>query len=174
MKYKGIILAFIFAVGLTVVYLLSGGVTTSKKGIVAGMDAPFFEAKDLAGNVWSLKDLKGKVVILNFWATWCDTCKMEKPFFNNLYEALKDRGDVVFLSVLYNDEPEKGKQFMLKHSYNFPVLSDEQKISSHYGIRAVPETFVIDKRGVIAQKIVGPMKWDSEEVKEAILRLLKT
>lgn len=173
MKHKGLILLSIFFAGILFIYLLTKGDSPVKRTtLLTGDKAPLFEAKDTDGRLWRLADLNGKVVLLNFWATWCDTCKMEKPFFNNLYNTFKDSKDIVLLSVLYNDDIQKGKQYMQRHDYRFPLLADEQ-ISSKYGVRGVPETFVIDKKGVLAQKIIGPTKWDSEEVIEALKKLLK-
>lgn len=174
MRYKGIVLAVIFLSGFLTIYFLSKGDSPVKRGLYAGDAAPAFEAKDTEGNLWRLGDLKGKVVVINFWATWCDTCKMEKPFFNQLYESLKDQGDIVFLTMLYNDDIQSGREYMQKHSYRFPLLEDRHGIAAQYGLRAVPETFVIDKKGNLAQKIVGPMKWDAEDVRAAMLRLMKS
>lgn len=173
MKYKGVILLTIFALGITIVYLLSFNNPASSKLLYQGSDAPKFELIDTNNKSWKLSELQGKVILLNFWATWCDTCKEEKPFFNNLYEELKDNNDIVFLTVLYNDDITKAINYVNKNSFKFPIIEDTKKIYTQFGIRGVPETFVIDKKGKIAQKIVGPMKWDSPDVKSAIIRLTK-
>jgi peroxiredoxin len=174
MRYKGIVLILIFLVGLGTIYSLSRDGHAPKRGIYTGDPAPDFEARDLNGKLWRLSEIKGKVVLINFWATWCDTCKMEKPFFNRLYQNFKGNDGIVFLTMLFNDDLQKGREYIQKYAYDFPVLEDRQGVAAQYGVRAVPETFVIDKRGKIAQKIVGPMKWDSEEVREAIERLLRS
>ncbi|MCX8069709.1 MAG: TlpA family protein disulfide reductase [Thermodesulfovibrionales bacterium] len=174
MRYKGAILVAIFILGITLIYLLSDTNPVSSTRLYQGSDAPQFDLIDTNNKSWKLSELKGKVILLNFWATWCDTCKEEKPFFNNLYEELKENKEVVFLTVLYNDDIQKAIDYVNKNSFKFPIIEDKRKIAHQFGIRGVPETFVIDKKGKIAQKIVGPMKWDSPDVKSAIIRLTKS
>ncbi|HIJ59128.1 MAG TPA: TlpA family protein disulfide reductase [Nitrospirae bacterium] len=174
MKYKSLVLSLIFVMGIIMIYLLSDENKVVSKVPYQGGDAPNFELIDTDKKSWKLSELNGKVILLNFWATWCDTCKEEKPFFNKLYEEFKNNKDIIFLTVLYNDDINKAINYMNRNSYKFPIIEDTNKIYLRFGLKGVPETFVIDKRGKIAQKIIGPIKWDSPDVKDAILRLLKS
>lgn len=131
--------------------------TTDKAQI--GMPAPDFSLKDISGKTWHLKELKGKIIVLNFWASWCDECKVEK---RSMQAYLKKNGsseDLVFLTVLYKDDPSKISE-VIKEEIKFPVLLDDGVVSTIYGVKGVPETFLIDKKGVLRRKIVGPIPWD--------------
>lgn len=169
---KGIILFFIFAIGIAAIAILSKTDEKAMKKAAIGLEAPNFELKDTDGRTWKLSDLKGKIVFLNFWASWCDSCKEENPSINNLYNAQKGNDKFVFLSVLYNDDPAKALEYMKANGFNFPVLPDTKNLTAQYGLTGVPETFIIDKKGIIKQKVVGPIKWDTPDVLAAIAKLV--
>jgi peroxiredoxin len=118
--------------------------------------APSFTLQDLNGKQVSLSDFKGKVVVLDFWATWCPPCVKEIPHFIELYEQYKDQGfAMVGISV---DREGAGvvSSFAQKYSINYPVLMTDGRIEKAYGdITSIPTTFVIDKAGNIRQKYVG-------------------
>lgn len=135
------------------------------------LDAPAFELKDTDGKIWKLSDLKGKVVLLNLWASWCGTCKEELPSIQNLVNSEKDNNRLVFISVLYNDSPAKALAYLKENGFAFPVLIDTGHVAEIYGITGVPETFIIDKKGILKQRVVGPLKWDSPEVKSALAQM---
>lgn len=159
MNNKGIILLAIFVVGIAAVLFLSKSEKPPKKlTAVVGFDAPLFELKDIEGRTWKLSDLKGKVVLVNFWASWCETCKEEKPYFRDLIN--KFGNEMVYLSVLYNNEPADAKKYMKDAEYDFPVLIDDKKIALEYGLTGVPETFIIDRKGILSKKIIGGIHWD--------------
>lgn len=171
MKNKGIILAVILILGIAgVVFLLKSEDLPPKK-IAVGLEAPSFQLKDTDGKVWKLADLRGRVVLLNFWASWCDTCKEELPSVQKLINAQTGNDALLFLSVLYNDSPAKALSYMKTNGFIFPVLIDDSDMARRYGITGVPETFVIDKKGIIRQKVVGPLLWDSRNVIAALTSL---
>ncbi len=129
-----------------------------------GKPAPGFDTLDMQGNVWSLSKHRGQVVFLNFWATWCEPCREEMPSMQRLYAKLpKDRFKMI---ALYNkDRPAVVKNFVAKLGITIPILDDEQNIiGERYGLTGLPETFIIDKQGVIREKFIGPAEWDSPEV----------
>ncbi|MCS7214856.1 MAG: TlpA disulfide reductase family protein [Thermodesulfovibrio sp.] len=129
-----------------------------------GLPAPDFQLKDINGKKWRLEDLKGKIVILNFWASWCNDCKEEK---NSMQAYLNKNGnpdDLIFLTVLYKDNPMVVSDMIKKGGYTFPVLIDDGVVSSIYGIKGVPETFLIDKKGILRHKILGPIQWDNPHI----------
>lgn len=169
---KGPILLSIFIVSISLIFMLTKGENEPKiKRLLIGDTVPAFQLRDIDGKTWSFAELKGKVVLLNFWATWCDTCKMEKPYLIRLIDSMKDERDIIFLTVLYNDDEKKAYNFVKQNNYTFPVLTDSLKIASTFGVVGVPETVVLDKKGRFTQKLVGPVKWDSPEIKEALIKL---
>lgn len=129
-----------------------------------GMPAPNFELKDINGNSWILDKLKGKIVILNFWASWCNECKLEKKSIQSYINKNGASDDLVFLTIIYKDNPEVVSDIVKKNGYTFPVLLDNGEISVIYGIKGVPETFLIDKRGILRHKIIGPVDWDNPHI----------
>ncbi len=171
MKSRGVVLAVILVLGiLGLIVVLKSREQPERKAAV-GLDAPAFELKDTAGKQWRLADLRGKVVLLNIWASWCETCKEELPSIQSLINLEKDNGKLIFISALYNDSPEKALAYLKANGFAFPVLIDTGGVASLYGITGVPETFVIDKKGTVRQHVVGPLKWDSPDVRDALTRL---
>ena len=137
-----------------------------------GNPAPDFDTVDLQGNVWSLSKLKGKVVFLNFWATWCPPCREEMPSMQRLYAKLpKDKFEMI---ALFNkDEPAAVKNFIAKLGITIPILSDEYNFAgTKYGLTGLPETFIVDKQGIIREKIIGAAEWDSPENIEMLMKYI--
>ena len=131
---------------------------------VVGNLAPDFTLTDIEGRTWTLSQLKGQVVFLNFWATWCPPCVSEMPSMQNLYKTLP-QDQFTMLAVLYNDEAGNAKRFAEKLDITLPILIDESsRTGMNYGLTGVPETFILDKEGIIREKVTGPAEWDSAEV----------
>ncbi|RMG92064.1 MAG: TlpA family protein disulfide reductase [Zetaproteobacteria bacterium] len=136
----------------------------------AGEAAVDFQLPDLQGKMHSLP--KGDVVILNFWATWCPPCREEIPSMAKLHERFAAKGlRVVAVSVDQNDEDLAG--FVREHQLPFEVLHDpEARVSRRYGVFKYPESFLIDRNGVVRHHLVGAVDWTSEPVVEAVEALL--
>jgi len=137
-----------------------------------GKPAPNFDTIDMKGNVWSLSKLKGQVVFVNFWATWCAPCREEMPSMQRLYNKLpKDKFTMI---ALYNkDKPAVVKNFVAKLGITIPILDDQQNIiGQKYGLTGLPETFIIDKQGVIREKFIGPAEWDSPEYVDMLTKYI--
>ncbi len=142
------------------------GATTSIAAI--GRPAPDFLLKDTKSRSWKLSDLKGKVVFVNFWATWCKPCRDEMPAMEELNKDL-DKERFQMLAVLSGDQPEMGERFIRMIGGTFPVLPDDTgAVSKLYGITGVPETFIVDADGVVREKFIGPRPWNSREAKEML------
>jgi peroxiredoxin len=122
--------------------------------------APDFHLPNLDGNLVRLADFKGKVIFLNFWATWCPPCIQEMPWMETLYRSLKGR-EFEMLAVSIDEDGKKAvRPFMEKYSLTLPVLVDhDKKVAALYGITGIPETFIINKQGVVDLKIIGPQNW---------------
>ncbi|MDP8299450.1 MAG: redoxin domain-containing protein [Candidatus Tantalella remota] len=118
--------------------------------------APDFTLKDLDGNNYSFASTKGKVVILDFWATWCPPCRIGIPEFQALYEQYKDKGLVVVGVALDQGGVQVVKPFVKKNGVTYLVaIGDRGVVAAYGGIRGIPTTFVIDRQGKIVQKYVG-------------------
>lgn len=125
-----------------------------------GVPAPSFSLPGLDGKNVSLADFKGKVVLLNIWATWCAPCVAEMPSMEKLYQELKGE-DFELLAVSVDESgAEAVKPFMDKHKLGFPVLLDTMgEIKNRYQATGIPESFIIDKDRIIVEKIIGPRDW---------------
>jgi peroxiredoxin len=130
---------------------------------LAGKSADNFTA-EIAGKTEHLSDFKGKVVVLNFWASWCPPCVSEAPAMNRLQQYIASRNGVV-LGGSIDEDPQAYDKFLKDYNVNFPTFRDpSKKISLEYGTSIIPETYIIDRHGKIARKIIGEQQWDSAEM----------
>jgi cytochrome c biogenesis protein CcmG, thiol:disulfide interchange protein DsbE len=145
--------------------------------VPAGDIAGEFKLEDaFSGQTVSLSSLKGKVVFLNVWATWCGPCREEMPSMETLYDELKSNKDFVMLAV---SQDTKGKSVVVpyveKNGYHFKILLDpENKVGESYSVSGVPETFIIDRNGRIVAHHMGAFDWSRPDVKEALQQLLSS
>ena len=124
------------------------------------------------GRPQSLSGLKGKVVLLNFWATWCGPCRSEMPSMETLYARHREKG-LEILAVNCQEQQSEVLSFMTNNALSFPALLDmDGKVSSTYGIRAIPTSFLLDREGKIILKLTGSINWDTPEIHAAMERLL--
>jgi len=118
-------------------------------------EAPGFTLKNLDGKTVSLSQYRGKVVFLNFWASWCPPCRQEMPSMERLNEVFGKK-DFVILAVNVEQDIEAVKAFLEDYPYTFPILLDpEAKAQQAYGVYRFPESFLIDKKGNVVRKFVG-------------------
>lgn len=144
------------------------------KAVVAGDVAPDFQLEDTKGKQVSLSSLRGKVVLVNLWATWCPPCREEMPSMERLNKAMAGE-DFVMLAV---NAETNGRtvvpDFLAKTPYNFPILYDDQAVvQKSYGVFKFPESFIIGKNGTVIEKIVGPLDWSSEKTIAYFKKLAK-
>jgi cytochrome c biogenesis protein CcmG/thiol:disulfide interchange protein DsbE len=119
----------------------------------------------------SLSQFRGQVVILNFWATWCPPCVEELPSLMSLQARTQGKG-VVVLGVSIDGDGDAYHRFLRQHGVNFLTVRDpEQRISGMYGTSGWPESYVIDRQGVMRRKFVGPVDWNSPEVMQFLSKL---
>ena len=124
-----------------------------------GEVAPDFELISFQDNTYQLADFRGSVVVINFWASWCESCKPEARDLEAAFQYYLDRGDVVFLGVDYVDTEPEALAYLEEFGITYPNGPDlRTEISQAYRIRGVPETFVIDQEGVVAHVQIGPFQ----------------
>jgi thiol-disulfide isomerase/thioredoxin len=116
-----------------------------------------------AGHGVGLDDFRGKIVFLNFWTTWCPTCITEMPSMEKLHQRLVDK-NFAMVTVNIKESASQVKNFFDKYKLTFTALLDTTgEVSTDFGIRSIPTTFILDKSGQIIGRITGPREWDSKE-----------
>jgi peroxiredoxin len=143
--------------------------------IAAGEKAAAFKLTDLSGDPVSLADLRGKVVFLNIWATWCAPCREEMPSMEKLYQRLHGNKSFVMLAVSQDTSSRaEVAAYVEKHGYHFDVLLDpKNSVAEAYKVTGVPETFIIDSGGRIVAHHSGAFDWSQPEIRDALEELLK-
>lgn len=135
-----------------------------------GSQAPNFSLPLMNGGEVSLDDYKGKVVLLNIWATWCNPCRDEMPSMEQLYQNMKGKPFEILAVSIDTRGSKDVEPFVKKLGLTFPVLLDsDKKVNNMYQATGVPETFIIDKNGIVRQHILGPVNWSSSQNPENML-----
>ncbi len=173
MNNKKIVLLLVFF--LTAFILIFTFVNSKPKHDVAvGLYAPLLEIKDdMTGRKLVLGDLKNKVLFVNFWATWCPPCREEMPSIDSLWKSMHGNEKFQMITILYKDPYQAGIAYMKQSGYTFPVYSDSNEMTAkNFGVTGVPETYIIDKKGILRKRVLGPAEWNSPEAKNLIDSLL--
>lgn len=137
------------------------------------VEAIDFELEDMQGVLRKLSSYRGKIVFLNFWATWCGPCRIEMPSMQRVYEEFKGEG-LVIVAVDLREDREQVKRFLDQYGLTFPVLLDKTgRVGATYGARAIPTTYLIDRKGYIIGRAIGAREWDTREMKSFFQEILK-
>jgi cytochrome c biogenesis protein CcmG/thiol:disulfide interchange protein DsbE len=149
--------------------LLFLGLLKSQKGqMKPGEKAPEFSFTTFEGNQFNSSDLRGKVVLLNIWASWCKPCEQEAPDLEAAWRYYEPRGDVVFLGVAWTDTDKKSKEYIQKFDITYPNGPDlGTRIYQAFRATGVPETYIIDRNGVLTYIKISPFE-SVAEIKQAI------
>lgn len=134
------------------------GMAAQSLKVEVGEPAPEFTLETPDGELVSLSDYRGQVVVLNFWATWCTPCRKEMPEFQALWEAHEAEGDVVVLAVNLQESAGNVTEFVDEFGLTFPVVLDSGgDVLDQYGLPGLPGTFFIDAEGVLQARVLGPL-----------------
>ena len=135
-----------------------------------GSNAPDFTVQDSDRKI-TLSELRGKVVVLNFWATWCAPCVEELPSLVNLQQKMRNKG-ITVLAVSVDQDESLYRRFVQDHNLNLLTVRDaNQKSNNLYGTFKFPETYIIDRNGVMRRKFIGPVDWATPEVVDFLSKL---
>lgn len=133
---------------------------------------PQFSLYDLEGNLINIEDYKGKIILLNFWATWCPNCRQEAPFLEKLYDQFKTKDFLIF-RINAKESKETIHKYLEKHPSKIAILLDEKnKVGNLMAVWAHPTSFLIDAQGRIRYRAMGMVDWSSAEVVTIIEKML--
>ena len=169
---------FLFILLLAGATIASSGCYHGSRPSDIGKQAPNFTVKD-ADHAVSLDQYRGKIVVLNFWASWCAPCVEELPSLEQIQADFKDKG-VVVVGVSVDDSADDYHKFLKDHNVNFVTVRDpgtqstrgvDAPVATLYGTYKFPETYIIDRNGVIRRKIIGATNWNQQDMVEYLSRL---
>ncbi len=133
--------------------------------------APDFELIDIEGNTYRLSDYRGKVLIINFWATWCPPCREEMPSMDRARKMLKGE-DILMLAVNVGEDEDTIFQFTANYTVGFPLLMDrDSKVAGEWPVRGLPTTFIVDPKGRLAYRAIGGRTWDDPTLLDQVRAL---
>ena len=159
---------------VALVVMVLAVVGCQRSGKMVGREAPEFSLTDLSGRAVKLSYLRGRIVFVNLWTTWCAPCREEMPAMQALYTQLHGP-DFEMLAVNADQNGRAAvERFVQELGLTFPVLPDpDLQIADRYGVTGYPETFLIDRNGRIVAHEIGPRAWDSPASHAALRRLIE-
>ncbi len=141
--------------------------------LAIGDNAPEFSVPALPSGSLDLKNYRGQVVVLNFWATWCPPCVEETPSLEEFAEKMRDHG-VIVLSVSVDEDQKALQDFVQKYHISFPVGRDpDRSLAARFGTWQFPETYILDRRGLLAEKLANAADWSDPRIQSFVLDLAR-
>lgn len=150
----------------------AGGTASTGESSLKPAQIPDLTVEDIEGNIVSLRALKGKVVFINFWATWCPPCREEMPTIQKLKTHFNGNKDIVFLMVDIDGRLKASSNYLKKHGYDLPVYKAQGAIPRAFLGDAIPVTLILDKAGTVVARVEGASDYGTEEVYKGIEELL--
>jgi peroxiredoxin len=139
--------------------------------VAIGDSAPDFSVPALPSGSVDLKSYRGQIVVLNLWATWCPPCVEETPSLVQFAEKMKQHG-VVVLGISVDEDPKALQDFVQQNNISYPIGRDPNRLlSARYGTFQFPETYILDRRGHLAEKVIGATDWDDARMQNFVLDL---
>ncbi len=126
--------------------------------------------QDFQRNNYKLEDFKGKIILINFWASWCPPCRAEMPVFQKLYDDYREKVSFIFVT---DDQPDKVVKYMSEFNYHLPVYFLRSVPTQTFNIHSLPTTFVINRKGEIQVNKKGAANWNSKEFRERLDFMIK-
>jgi peroxiredoxin len=168
-KFSAVLVGFVLLTALTALPAFNGWSMGSRVPTV-GMQAEDFRLTDLAGKEQSLSQYRGKIVLLNFWATWCKPCTTEMPAMQASFDKLRDKGFVV-LAVNELEDNDKVREHIKQYGHTFPVLMDhDNKIANQFGVFGLPVSVFIDQEGRVQEYIKGGLLTE-DKISQTVQRI---
>jgi cytochrome c biogenesis protein CcmG, thiol:disulfide interchange protein DsbE len=170
----GLIIVVFLAVGLTVLAGSPRPDAPPAPSVRIGTVAPDFTLQVYAGESVTLSQLRGKVVVINFWATWCPPCRTEKPTMEALYQHFGTREDFELLAINVEEDARRAlESYLRQNPYTFPILLDSHaRVQELYRVYRFPESFILDRNGVVVDHVIGARDWSDPRTIAYISRLL--
>ncbi len=165
---------FLLALGMSAVAPLATAVeiTTPVESLSDRPPMPDFQLTDLDGKVYRPEDFRGRVLIVNFWATWCPPCRAEMPSMERMLENFKD-APLALIAIAMGQTEKQVREFAAENPHSFPLLPDpDGKVSEAFGVTGLPTTFVVDGGGNMVFRAEGGRQWDSERLLRTISLVL--
>lgn len=178
MNYRAVVLFLSIITAFAILYVLQEKDSifnvANRLPLNVGAPAPDFAFPGLDGKMVKLTDYRGKVVFINIWATWCPPCVEEMPSMQKLYKELEGKGFEILAVSIDSLGLKVVAPFVKKYKLTFPALLDpEGSIQDLYRTSGIPESFIIDKKGIIAKKVIGPLDWTRPEIKQIFQDLIQ-
>jgi cytochrome c biogenesis protein CcmG/thiol:disulfide interchange protein DsbE len=176
MKNKTYILLSVFIACAALVFFLYNGNNMNKTdgGTGANPAPPLTVTDSVSGKNIPASEYNGKVIFVNFWASWCQPCKEEMPSIEALFREMSSSDKFKMVTILYKDSPSSAFEYMKSQGYTFPVYVDTDGATARqFGVTGVPETYIIDRKGNLVKKVIGGLDSNSPEFKSFLNSLLK-
>ena len=172
MNFRTIILLIILLSGITIVFYITRHEKPSDITEIKPLTSDT-ELYDINENKLMLAELKGSVIFINFWASWCPPCIDEMPIIEQVSRNLSGNSKFKLVTILYREDKEKALRYLKENNYTFPVYTDHGGSAARkFGVTGVPETYIIDKKGDLRERVIGPLGWDSAQTIEICRKLI--
>lgn len=174
MLSKKLVLLLVFIVAASMLFFIVSRNKPKQESPTGALYVPLLAIRNEAtGRTFSQGDLENKVLFVNFWASWCPPCKEEMPSIESLYRELGGNDKFQMITILYRESYQDGISYVRENRYTLPVYSDGNGSAARaFGVTGVPETYVIDTKGLLKKRVIGPADWNSPEAKAFLQSLL--